>query len=60
MTAKTRRCDECEHFDPIEACSRNLPCGLNHKPRFYAQLDNAGRIPGWKRRCEDFNPKESP
>ena len=58
MTAKTKQCDECEHWDETLAAYLLPPCGIGHKPRFYhAQLDKAGRIPGWKRRCEDFKEK---
>lgn len=58
MTTKTRHCDECDHWDDTLAAYLLPPCGLGHKPRFYQQLDKAGRIPGWKRRCEDFKPQE--
>ena len=54
MTTKTRHCDECGHWDDTLAAYELPPCSLGHKPRFYRQLDKAGQIPGWKRRCEDF------
>ena len=60
MNAKSKQCDECEHFDRSwSAQVTKRVCHMKHKPRFYyAQLDKAGRIPGWKRRCEDFKKKE--
>lgn len=59
MTIETRHCDECEHFDRSWAAQvTKLVCRMKHKPWFYQQLDKAGRIPGWKRRCEDFKPQE--
>lgn len=60
MTTKTQQCDECKHFDPSWAAGAiKRVCKLKHKPRFYyAQLDKLGQIPGWKRKCDDFQPKE--
>ena len=58
MNARSKQCDECEHWDDTLAAYELPPCDLGHKPRFYRQLDKAGRIPGWKRRCEDFKEKE--
>ena len=59
MTAKAKHCGKCKHFDATWAAqAAKVVCTLKHYPRFYyAQLNKAGQIPGWKRRCEDF--KES-
>ena len=57
MTAKTRRCDECQHFDVTKDLT---VCSLGHNPRFYRvqEVSRAGGWGGWKRKCEDFKGAE--
>ena len=58
MSAKACRCDECIHFNPSWAAGAlKLVCDLKHKPRFY-HAKTGGVIPGWKRKCGDFEQKE--
>ena len=55
MTAKTRHCDECQHFDAaLLDAGEGWPCGEGHKPRFYQPTSEGDLSWGWKRRCEDF------
>ena len=55
---KTRHCDECKHFK-YHININVLPCNKGHKPRFHSpSLDPRNTDWGFKRKCEDFSPKE--
>lgn len=66
MTAKTkatptRNCEECRFFYVSE--ETYLPtCSRGHKPRHYQPKDHQSVILGnygYKRKCADYQPKES-
>lgn len=60
MTTKARHCEECKHFDSTwAATAANVVCKLKHKPRFYQPTRIMDNNWGWKRKCEDFKPKDA-
>ncbi len=57
MTARAAECAKCKHWKPDALSERK--CLLGHRPRFYLYAYTGGkRNPGYRRRCEDFEPKE--
>ena len=63
MATATRHCDWCAHRRRyVEGKAESPPCELGHKPRFYRPKDDVDPHDsswGWKRRCEDFKPKDA-
>lgn len=57
MTAKAKHCDECVHFTRYE--TPGTVCGLGHRPVFVKPKPDPRNLDwGWKRRCENFKPKD--
>lgn len=53
---KTRYCDECANG--LYSARLKFSCAKNHKPRFYVpSLDPRDTDWGYKRKCQDFQPK---
>ena len=58
---KTRNCNKCKHgmIITVEGMLRpRMECLMLHKPRFYAPDYFNRDTWGYKRKCEDFAPKE--
>lgn len=58
MTTKTRHCDECKHLYYWVGADE-YQCLKLHKPRFYKPAREGDLNWGWKRKCEDFKPKDA-
>lgn len=62
---KARHCDECKHGRPYGAKKRwaigiitaGMGCEKGHVPRFYLPKHTLDTGYGWKRRCDDFAPR---
>ena len=58
MTAKAKQCDECIFWRYWLVADDRDRCVKQHKPRFYQQQVGYSPSWGWKRRCDDFKPRE--
>lgn len=54
---KAKHCDECQWFMPQVISKDEFRCGMGHSARFYVPKHPRDTDWGWKRRCENFNPR---
>lgn len=57
MTAKTRHCDECVHWNGKHHPD-DFRCKHGHKPRYHLPRNPIDANWGFKRKCEDFQEKK--
>lgn len=61
---KAKCCDECVKYIPAHKSgidtwlSGDEVCSNGHRPRFYSPRSPLDLSWGYKRRCDDFTPKE--
>lgn len=50
-------CEECEHCVLQLLTEMKMVCEAGHKPRFYLPRKPDDTEYGWKRVCDDFEPR---
>lgn len=50
-------CEECEHCVLELLTEMKMVCEAGHKPRFYLPRTPDDTEYGWKRVCDDFEPR---
>ena len=56
MSEKAKHCEDCNHFR--YGYSEEHLCAKGNHPRFYKLKSIFDDDFGWKRRCEDFEPRD--
>ena len=59
MTKKAQYCQDCKHFRIVgRDDDYTYHCLFGHHPRFYRPISPVDNDFGWKRRCDEFEPRD--